>query len=226
MEGCTVVKVLKSAPVRAVLPWLLLWYVRLTLRLQREARVEGEENLRLMAAERPLIVAFWHETLPTMPLFWREARKQGMTRQAAALVSRHRDGQMVGGVIRKLGIKLVTGSSSKGGAASMQELIKQLRNGVNIGITPDGPRGPARRAAAGVAALAGLSGVRILPCGVASTRFFVIKKSWDRMRVPLPFGRIVLVCGAPITVPRETWREALPEIEDALNDVQTRAMQA
>lgn len=226
MEGSPSVNVLKSAPVRAALPWLLSWYIRLTLRCQVGLRVEGMENLRLMAADLPVIVALWHETLPMMPLLWQEARKQGMVRPGAALVSRHRDGQMIGGIIRKLGIELVSGSSSKGGVASMQELIKHLRNGMNIGITPDGPRGPARRAAAGVAALAGLSGARILPCGLASTRFFVIKKSWDKMRVPLPFGRMVLVCGAPVTVPREGWREALPEIEATLNAAQKQAMQA
>lgn len=215
--------VLKSPQARNVLSWLISSYIHITLKLQVSVRVEGQENLKLMAAGEPIIVAFWHETLPTMPVLWHQARRAGMKRPAVALVSQHRDGQMVGNIIKKLGIGLVSGSSSKGGAASMSELVKSLHKGVNIGITPDGPRGPARRAAAGVAALAGLSGVQILPCGVATTRFFVIKKSWDKMRVPLPFGRMVLVCNAPISVPREAWREAVPQIEAALNRAQQQA---
>lgn len=216
--------ILKSPPVRAALGRLLLGYIRLVLRLQVSFRIEGLENLRLMAGDRPLVVAFWHETLPTMPVLWREARKLGMSRPAVALVSRHRDGQMVGNIIQRLGIGLVSGSSSQGGAAGLQELVKKLQSGVNIGITPDGPRGPARCAAAGIAALAGLSGASVLPCGVATTRFKTITKSWDKMRVPLPFGRMVLVCGAPIVVSRDAWREALPVIQDALNEVQQQAM--
>lgn len=224
MEGQGRLSVLKSPQARVILSWLLSWYLRIVLRLQLGLRVEGLEAIRLMAGDQPVIVAFWHETLPTIPILWRVARRQGMVRPAAVLVSRHRDGQMVGSIVRRLGVRLVSGSSSKGGVASMQELVKSLQKGESIGLTPDGPRGPARRAAAGVAALAGLSGAVILPCGVATTRYFVIKKSWDKMRVPLPFGRMVLVCGAPIAVPREAWREALPDIEAALNEVQTRSM--
>lgn len=224
MEGQSSMSVLKSPRVRSVLSWLLSWYIRVTLRLQLSLRVEGEENLRLMAGDQPVVVAFWHEALPTIPILWRVALGQGMERPAAVLASRHRDGQMIVSIVRRLGLGVVSGSSSKGGVASMRELVKNLQEGVSIGITPDGPRGPARCAAFGVAALAGLSGARILPCGAATTRYFVIKKSWDKMRVPLPFGRMVLVCGAPVTVPRDTWRDALPDIETALNEAQTRAM--
>ena len=224
MEGQSIVSMLKSPQARATLSWLLSWYIRMALRTQLSLRIEGLENLRLMTGEQPVIVAFWHEALPTMPILWRIARGQGMVRQAAVLVSRHRDGQMIGSIMRRLGLGLVSGSSSKGGVASMRELVKNLQEGMSIGLTPDGPRGPARRAAAGVAALAGLSGAQILPCGAATTRYVIIKKSWDRMRIPLPFGHMVLVCGAPVVVPRDAWRDALPGIEAALNEAQAQAM--
>lgn len=216
--------VLKSPRAQKILSWLLSCYIRIVLRLQLSLRVEGLETIRLMAGEQPVIVAFWHEALPTMPILWRVARGQGMARPAAVLVSRHRDGQMVGSIAQRLGLRLVSGSSSKGGVASMQELVKSLQKGESIGLTPDGPRGPARCAAAGVAALAGLSGALILPCGAATTRYIVIKKSWDKTRIPLPFGHMVLVCGAPVAVPRDSWRAALAGIEAALNEAQTRAM--
>lgn len=225
MEQGPDVRVLKSPPVRAALGQILALYLRLVLKVQYRQEIMGRENLRLLAGDEPLIVVFWHETLPTMQVLWHEAMALGMVRPAAALVSRHRDGRMVGQVLQTLGISTVEGSSSKGGAAGLQELVKLLKSGVNIALTPDGPRGPARRAAAGVVALAGLSGMRILPCGVAASRFFTLRKSWDQMRVPLPFGRVRLVCGAPIQVPRESWREMLPQVEAALNAAQQQAMQ-
>lgn len=214
---------LKSAPVQALLARLLVWYIRAALALQFGFRLEGAENLRLLAGDAPVIVAFWHESLPTMPVLWREAHKTGMRRPAVVLASRHRDGQFVGNVVRILGVGLVSASSSKGGVAGMQELVRSVTGGAHAGITPDGPRGPARQAAAGVAALAGLTGAKILPCGAATSRFITLRKSWDGMRIPLPFGRLVLVCGAPIEVPRDAWRATLPEIEDALNNAQERA---
>lgn len=224
MEARNIVSLLKTPQARAALSWFLSWYLRMTFRLQWGLHLQGSENLRLMAEDKPVIVAFWHEALPLAPVLWKEAGKLGMKRPAVALISRHRDGQMIGGILQRFGIGMVSGSSSKGGVASTWELMKSLQNGLNIGLTPDGPRGPARCAAAGVAALAGLSGAQILPCGIATTRFFVIKKSWDKMRVPLPFGRMVLVCKSPLLVPRDDWREALPAIEAALNEAQTQAM--
>ncbi len=215
---------LKSPPVQAFLARLLAWYIRAALRLQFGFRVQGAENLRLLAGEAPMIAAFWHESLPVMPALWREARKAGMTRPAVVLASRHRDGQLIGNIMRSFGMGLVSGSSSKGAVAGMQELVRAINGGTNVAITPDGPRGPARQAAAGVAALAGLTGAKILPCGAAASRFFTLKNSWDGMRIPLPFGRLVLVCGEPVAVPRDEWRAALPEIEAALNAAQARAV--
>ena len=214
---------LKSTVVQVSLARLLAWYVRGVLRLQFGCRIVGRENLVVLSQDRPVIAAFWHETLPTIPALWREAQKAGMKRPAAVLASRHRDGQLIGEVARAFGVGVVSGSSSNGGAAGLQELVRLINGGTNVGITPDGPRGPARRAAAGVAALAGLTGAEVLPCAAATSRFITLRKSWDGMRIPLPFGRLVLACGAPIHVPQQNWRLALPEIEAALRDAMEQA---
>lgn len=218
-------KLLKSPRVRAALGRVLTAYVRLALNMQWRRQIVGGENLRLLLGDQPVITAFWHETLPTMPILWQELKRLGMARPAVALASQHRDGQLVAGVLQRLGVGLVLGSSSKGGAAGLQNLVKILQAGSHIVITPDGPRGPARQAASGVAALAGLSGAQIIPFGVATSRFITLQKSWDKMRVPLPFGRLRLVCGAPISVSREDWRACTSQIEAALNAVQSQAMQ-
>jgi lysophospholipid acyltransferase (LPLAT)-like uncharacterized protein len=94
-------------------------------------------------------------------------------------------------------------------------MLEHLSRGDQVGITPDGPRGPRRVAAPGVAQLAALSGVVVLPCSAQTTRRRVLA-SWDRMVLPLPFGRGVLVCQKPIAVPRDAAEAALPEIAAAL----------
>ncbi len=211
-------RILQSQPAQDAIAWLAARYlvlVAITTRWQ----IEGGANLSNFTNGPPYIVAFWHETLPTMPIFWRRART---LRPASVLASRHRDGQLIAAVVRHFNIAVVAGSSSRGGAAGLRALVKGLQAGHHVGLTPDGPRGPRRVAAAGTAQLAALSGAAVLPCA-ASTRWAVQLNSWDRMRFPLPFGRGMLVCGAPINVARDGWEVALPVIETALTAALTRA---
>jgi lysophospholipid acyltransferase (LPLAT)-like uncharacterized protein len=214
-------KFYQSAPAQAFIAWAAARYLTLAARTLRW-RVEGEENLRLMAGDKPLIVVFWHECLPAMPIFWLRAKRLGMTRPAVVLASQHRDGQLIGQAVRHMGIDLVSGSSSRGGAAGLRGLLKALAGGTHVGLTPDGPRGPRRVAAPGVAQLAGLSGVQILPCGAITSRAKTLH-SWDKMRLPLPFGRGALVVGAPIEVEREDWQAGLPAVTTALDAAMARA---
>ncbi len=199
-------------------------YLRFALRTTRWT-LRGGAELGAYEHARPAIFAFWHERLPLMPALWTRALRT--RRRAAAprgrmhvLVSRHQDGRMIGRMMRGFGLDLVHGSTAKnneqkGGTASLRALLAVLAAGDQVVITPDGPRGPARRAARGVAQLAALAGVPIIPCAAQTTRRRVLP-TWDRMVVPLPFGRGTITCGAPIAVPRAGWADSLPAIEAAL----------
>ena len=213
-------RIFRSAPIQQSIAWVLALYVRLARDSQRW-QLLGEENLRLLAGPEPFIVVYWHETLPSIPILLRRAQAAGMTRQAVGLASRHRDGRLVANILRHLGLEQVAGSTSKGGAAGLRGLAKALEEGKHVTLTPDGPRGPRRTAAPGVAQLAALTGARVIPCGAWTSRAITLKKSWDRMRLILPFGRGVLVLGAPITV--ADWEAGLAEINAALNTAQARA---
>jgi len=180
-------------------------------------RLEGAEHVVPHAAGAPAVVAFWHERLPLMPMLWLLARRTGASRaRAHVLVSQHRDGRFIGDVVRRFALDVVLGSSSRGGAAGVRTLLGLLADGDHVVITPDGPRGPRRVAAPGVAQLAALSGAPVLPCAAQTTQHWVLP-SWDRMVVPRPFGRGVLVCRPPILVPRHGWQDAVPRIAEALD---------
>ena len=138
------------------------------------------------------------------------------------LVSQHRDGRFIGAVVSRFALNVVLGSSTRGGAKSLRLLLNLLAGGDHIAITPDGPRGPRRVAAAGVAQLAALSGAPILPCAAQTTRRWVLR-TWDRMVVPRPFGRGVVVCLPTIAVGRDAWQDALPAIGAALTAAVERA---
>ena len=110
------------------------------------------------------------------------------SQRAHVLVSRHRDGRLIGAVVRHLGIGLIYGSSTRGGAAGVLAALPLLARGEHVLITPDGPRGPRRVAARGVAKVASMAGAPVLPCAAQTSRRRALR-SWDRMVILLPFGR-------------------------------------
>ena len=196
-------------------------YLRFALRTTRWT-LHGPIGPYLQA--NPAIFAFWHDRLPLMPALWTHAlrARAGLPRgRMHVLVSRHQDGRLIGDMMRGFGLELVHGSSAKGteqkgGAAGLRALLAVLAAGDQVVITPDGPRGPRRVLARGVAQLAAMAGVPIVPCAAHTTRRRTLP-TWDRMVLPLPFGRGVLVCGAPIPVPRDGWATHLPGIAAALD---------
>jgi len=214
---------LRKPLVQALLARLLGRYLAFALRTTRWM-VDGEEHLARVAAGGPAVVAFWHEHLPFMPELILIARRLPSYRPRLihTLVSHHRDGRFIGEVVRRFDVQIVYGSSSSGGATGLRTLLRLLAQGDIVGITPDGPRGPRRSLAPGVAQVAALSGAPIVPCAGCTSRRVVLG-TWDRLSVPLPFGRGVVVCGPAIAVRKGEWRGALPGITAALNHVAERA---
>ncbi|MFL1460681.1 lysophospholipid acyltransferase family protein [Roseococcus sp. DSY-14] len=202
---------LRRPAVQSALARLLGLYLLLVYRTTRW-RVEGWEHV-----PPGFLAAFWHEMLPLMPLLVEGARARGLVGRAHVLVSRHRDGRFIAAGVRRFGVETVHASSSRGGAAGALALVRLVRAGGVIAITPDGPRGPRRAAAPGVAQLSALAGVPVLPVA-GHARPAVTLGSWDRMRLPLPFGRGALVIGAPL--PPGT---PLPAIAAALDAAAARA---
>lgn len=197
-------------------------YLRFALRSTRWTLV-GREALGDYLLGRPAIFAFWHERLALMPALWTLAQRERGGRtdgRMHVLASRHGDGRLIGQIMNGFGVAVVHGSTARGkaqrgGAAGLRALVGVLDRGDQVVMTPDGPRGPARQAAAGVAQLAALAGAPIVPCAAQTTRRRRLG-TWDRMLLPLPFGRGVLVCGTPIQVPRKGWDQSIGQIEAAL----------
>jgi len=202
-------RLIKRPGVQALLAALLVRYLRFCFRTTRFAHF-GLEHFRLLRRDgAPMIVVLWHEHLPLLPLFWRE-KLPGVAPAATplcVLVSRHQDGVLIGRVLGHLGMEAVHGSSTHGGAAALRQLVAVIRRGQSVGLTPDGPRGPRRRAQPGVAALSALTGAPVLPAAVI-TRRHRRAGSWDRMAVPLPFTRGALVFAPPVMVPKDAGSEA------------------
>lgn len=213
-------KILQSNAAMTAACFIGALYIRL-VRWTGRWRIEGEdipESFR--KAGKPFILSFWHGRLLMMPYCWRLANL------TVVLTSTHRDGRLISRTVSHLGIDAVEGSTGKGGAQATRRLIKLVRGGRMIGITPDGPRGPRMRASEGVAVLARLSGVPIVPVSYSASRRRILG-SWDRFLLALPFSRGVYLWGAPIEVPRDADSATLEakrlEVEKAMNALTDRA---
>jgi lysophospholipid acyltransferase (LPLAT)-like uncharacterized protein len=224
-------RLVKSESAQTAAARLLGFYLKFALGTTRW-RLEGEEHLRPFLPGGAVILACWHERLAMMPALWLLVRRRYPDRHVVALASRHRDGRLLAGVLGQFGIRLVHGSTQpvadsgrrrpRGGAAALRALLSVLREGAAIVITPDGPRGPRRVAAPGVAQLGAVSGAPVLPVA-AQTGWHIRLKTWDRMVVPLPFGRGVLVVEPPVAVAPDRAADALALIEAALTRAADRA---
>ena len=190
----------------------------ITSRLRIEADPEVE---RLVREQRvPVIYALWHSHVFFVPLFRAYER-----RAVSVLLSAHRDAQIVGVAARLRGIRLVFGSSTRGGAKAYLQLLTVLQSGESVVMTPDGPKGPAERVKSGVIRLAQQSGCAIVPVALASSRLHRLK-SWDRSLLPLPFSKAVFELGAPLYCPDEALLEPLQQqLEDAIQTTVARAAQ-
>jgi lysophospholipid acyltransferase (LPLAT)-like uncharacterized protein len=204
----------KSETLRGLLCWLGALYIRLVALTGRWRVVDGGPAAALWDEGKPFILAFWHGRILMMPRIWRRGIPIHM------LISQHRDGQLIARTVAHFGIDTVAGSTTRGGGAALRGMLKALKSGQCVGITPDGPRGPRMRATAGIVAVARLSGCPVLPATWAANRCRLLG-SWDRFAVALPFARGELVWGEPIHVAPDADAAALEEarvrIEAALN---------
>ncbi len=152
----------------------------------------GRFHDRFVREKQNFIYCFWHN-------------RQGMLLYThgkyhpAPLISPSKDGEIVAQVAQLFGMRPVRGSSRRGPHAALWRLLRSSKDGVAIGLTPDGPLGPALTVKPGVVFLARWLDIPILPMSVSLTRK-VIFKSWDRFLFPLPFGTVHIAYGEPMRV--------------------------
>jgi len=186
-------RLLRSARLRQVACWVIQRYIRFVFSTNRWS-VEGAERPRQLTRQgRSFIVAFWHGQLLMMPLAWHRLAPFHM------LISAHPDGRIIAGAMTYFGIETIAGSTRRGGSAAFRTMLKRLKEGACVGITPDGPRGPAMKASPGIVNIARRARVPIVPLTYATSRRRILA-TWDRFHLALPFGRGVYLWGEPIEI--------------------------
>lgn len=155
-----------------------------------------------------VVYAFWHDQMLPLVHFH---RNEG----AVVLVSEHADGEYIARVLESLGFQTARGSSTRGGMKGLRALVRAAREGRDLAVTPDGPRGPRHRFKEGVLVAAQMTGQPVVPIGVSARPAWRLD-SWDRFLVPRPFSRVHAEYGAPVPVPRDADRATRRRLASAL----------
>ncbi len=191
------------------LPFVLHLFVRIIYltnkKVYHHARLKSDE---------PIVVAFWHGELLMQPFNYKKLKPNGLVK---AIISNHKDGEIITNIVTYLGIGAIRGSSSKGGAKALISTIRELKSGNDIAITPDGPRGPRFSIADGIVAISKKAKAKIVVFNCRPTKYWQMK-SWDKFVVPKPFGTLHFYISEPFDV------ESL-DLEDAKKLIYEKMME-
>ncbi len=173
--------------------YVLFVYKTSTINLKNRKNIES-----LFKNNESFMYAFWHDQLLICPLTWQSEF------EIKVLISKHRDGDIIAKLISNLGFKAIRGSThkagktrNKGGLLSARQMIKSLKKGVSIGISPDGPKGPRHKVSDGILSISRLSNASILPVGIGFKKKWVLN-TWDKFIIPKPFNQITIIWGEPL----------------------------
>lgn len=216
----------RSPRVQKTLAAVFSTYLRFVFSTLRWTREGHERAQHVWKAGGGAILCFWHARIPLSPCSW---ELHNGAQDMRALISRSADGEFIAQTMERIGFPAIRGSrkkmsnpaKEKGGSEALREMVRWVKGGGGVAITPDGPHGPAERMGEGTPVLAKLTGAPVLLVGLACKpciRF----PSWDRTVLPLPFGRAAMVWDGPISIDKDAdnaavaaeWTERLTAVTD------------
>ena len=192
-----------------LVPFLAATLVKLLTYTLRVRYLAPEPVENLAAGRERFILAFYHRRLVMMPQAYPFRRRTpgGEPRGVAILSSDSKDGERSAATWRWFGIHAVRGTAGgHSGAQALVKMIRAVKDGWDLGITVDGPRGPRQQVKAGVLAVSRKTGAWVVPVCVAYQKAWKLR-TWDEMLVPKPFSEVVVRYGEPFQVPRDADEE-------------------
>lgn len=151
-------------------------------------------HLPSLVPQEPVIFAFWHGDLLMQPYLYYQFRA---IPKANVLISDHFDGQIITRIMRYFKLGTIHGSTTRGGAKVLIQGLKSLSDGYDIGITPDGPKGPRHEVSDGIVVMAQKRNAKVIVFHCLPASYWQLS-SWDKFTIPKPFGSIDFYASEPI----------------------------
>lgn len=190
-----------------IVPFLVSIIIRILFKTNKRVF-----HLPANVPKEPFILAIWHGELLMLSYAYKKIRPNS---RLTGVISEHRDGETIKRVFGHFGIDAVRGSSTRGGAKALIAAITCIRNGIDIGITPDGPQGPRHQVADGIVAMAQKTNTKIITYSFQPSRYWQMK-SWDKFVVPKPFGTIHFFVSEPFDIQNLSKEEAKLKIKSEM----------
>lgn len=184
---------------------ILTCFVRLLRATYRVKIIDKSGQFINETTASPKVMAIWHNRLIFCPILI----KRRLRRQYATIASLSDDGRYAEMFMRSFGLQVVRGSSSRGGARALIQLVRKLKKEKTpLAITIDGPRGPRYSCQPGAAYLAASTGCPVFPYVANADRYFQFN-NWDKTQIPRPFAKIEVIIGEPIYFEKDVSEQAI-----------------
>ena len=173
---------------------------------------------RMGGRQKDYILSCWHENL-IIGAWW-----CGRLARFHTIASQSKDGEIIAGCASSLGMEIIRGSSSQGGATAVRQVLAASKTAARFrcAVTPDGPRGPRRQMKSGVVYIASRLNLPIVCLAIATKNPWRLG-SWDRMQIPRPFQRVHIHLSAPLRPSPELNREGVEDFAHLLQREMDRA---
>lgn len=191
-------KVLSNNLKTSIASYILKLYFRIVILTSKTIFICPKTSLTLLQGKKkgPYLLAMWHGKIFLSTYILHQVPEMN-AKNIYGVTSTHRDGLYVEKFLQRFRVRSIRGSSNKGGVKALAKIIHLIKQGFNITITPDGPKGPRHACNGNIHNISVKYNVPILPMCFASTRMKIFG-TWDRFCLPLPFGTIYLDVGPPI----------------------------
>ena len=190
-----------------IVPFIGSMIIRI-LYLTNKKTFHGPNSL----GDESFIMACWHGELLMIPYAYTRYKKNPHVK---LVISEHFDGNLIAKTLSFFKFGTIRGSSTRGGAKALISAIKELKRGYDLGITPDGPKGPRHEVADGIIVMAQKAKVKIYLVEIKPTKYWQLN-SWDKFIIPKPFGRINYYISEAVDVAGMDMQEAKTLIQKGL----------
>ena len=152
---------------------------------QRTVRWEsrGLDELGAALAEGPVLLVMWHSRCLMAAEHWPVADAP-----LSSLNNNSPVGRLAGALHRRRGLKPTEMSRRLSNRAASRTVLKRVREGVSIGLTGDGPIGPALQVKDAPIEWARVTGLPLF-CYAFSTQRQKRMSSWDKMLLPRTYAK-------------------------------------